>query len=435
MDMLCFCFFSFINDITSWYFHSTPAQTDWLASTHLIGRALGGIAMCLFSERTGLRNVAVTCSAMNAVASLMIGAGVFLNIFPIAIAGAFVNGVSSLTLLTIMQHITVIWFPPTERGIATSAPWAARRLSLVVSIIISTRTVGSSISENHADMYLHNNETAELRTKFKVTYSIVFGTFAFLSLLCCVFSRFYVTDTAPVFVGDEHSEENSDEIIPILRHKKFFDLRREIRELIHVVKNPALALLYIMLASISTEVTLGFILISSIVVKEFPEADDQTVGMVSCIGIIIGAIGSVIAGAVIDRFRKPRLTYISLAAISAVALSAFSLCLHIRNLPGVYAAYLLMSVPREGLLVCIVHHIAATVPDQRHSVRIKVFTIVVMSAALSIVASTTVIRVLVDNVNSTLAVLFPLPFLLWTVVLYILLWSRLQQYSSVTSKW
>lgn len=423
LDAFCYYFFSFINDKTSFYFKISPGLTDMLTSFHIIGRAAGVIIVCFLTEWMTLRGITVYGSVGNCFAVLIIAIGVFCQTFWLTSCGMFLNGVFSGVLVAIVQVITMTWFPLNERGKASAAPWILRRLSMMLSNIIATRSLGvhkvvitQNATQNIADEHFMQ--------QFQRTFTGVFGLIAFLTMICCMFAWLYVSERPPLYEesGDDLTQI-VDEITPTLNCERF---REKLDDLWLIIKNLSFVLYFFLLAFVQMDTPLGTTLISSIVTTQFPEIDDGYVGIVLCIGITVGSVGSAMAGQILDKFSKPQTTYVCFALHSILSLASFSICSHLHLLPGVFGSYLLLWSARDALSVCMYHRFAAMTVDQTHSIRVKTFCIAIFAGCLAMAATASIIRLLMNHFTVAVGVLYPMPFLLLSVFIYVYFWRHFE---------
>lgn len=421
-DIFCLYFFSFINDMTSVYFNVTPVMTDLLASLNFVGRTVGAIIVCLFSEWMKLRGITVYGSASNCISILLIAVGVFFGNFALSLFGMFLNGVLSGILMTIVQVITLAWFPFDERGKSGAAPWVVRRLTLMLSNIVATRSLGVyEVTQGH----ISNNASEHFVHQFQVTFTGVFGLIALMTLLCCVVAAFYVTDTPSVYEGDDILPEQTGENTPLL-HTSFNtkSLARQLKDLIVIFKDLSFIIYFCTYIFVSLDNPLGTMLISSLVIKEFPHIADRDVGIFFCIGILVGSFGSAVAGQILDKFAKPQITFICIALLSVTSLAGFSLSFHLHILSGVFAFYLLLWSARDALSVCMLHRLAEMTVHKSHSICVKTFSIAVTLSSLWVAISGFMIRLILKYSSPAISVLFPMPFFVLSIVSYIVFWRH-----------
>lgn len=427
LDMFTFSFFSYVNDVTSFYFGIEPAVTDLQATISFIGRLVPVALILLCGEWLSFRTVMILGTALNSIGAILITIGVLVKVYACVVVGSFLTGSATAILMAVSLLVSVNWFPPKERGKASSASWVSRRLSALISNQIATRAIGIS-----GPLATNLNSTTDIEyveNQFKVAYSTVFGCLAILTFLCCLISRIYVTEKPPPVVEELALEsENTDEKTPMLGGKPSpsYNFKREMKDVTYILSDGSYAILTWVFGFMLMERPLGDVLISSLVLKEFPLADDQFVSIMFTMGIILATIFSPLTGQILDKFSHPRATFIIITFITTIALTAFSICFQIHSLEGVFVSFLIMWSTRDGVLVCLTHRFSAIAQKETDTIRMKASAPPVASTAITAAISITVIRYLLDNYTSAIAVLFPLPFLILSLLSYIFLWKYLR---------
>lgn len=428
LDVFCFYFFSFINDMTSIYFNVSPAMTDLLASLNMVGRTVGAIAVCIFSDWMTLRGITVYGSALNSISVLCVAIGVYTRKFVLALLGMFLNGAFSGILITIVQVITMTWFPLHERGKSSAAPWVVRRLTLMLSNIIATRSLGADVIMQAGNVSEATTSSAVLKHfihQFQTTFTIVFGVIAFMTLLCCVIARIYVTDRPAVCEdGDIPPEELDESTLLLQTGSTSYTFVRQVQDLILIFKDISLIIYFCTFIFATLDNPLGTMLISSLVIDAFPKTTDQIVGIAYCIGIVVGSLGSAMTGQVLDKFAKPQITFICFALFSVVSLAGISLSFNLHILVGVFAFYLLLWFSRDALVVCILHRLAEMTIHRTHSIRVKTFSIAVTVSSLGIALTAYIIRIIENQSSPAVGVLYSMPFLVLSIVSYVVFWPH-----------
>lgn len=430
-DMFSFSFFAFINDLTSFYFDIPPAVTDVQATINLIGRMFSTIIVCFIGNLMSFRSITILGSALNALSAILVAIGVIYGLFSLVLFGMFVSGLGAAIVMALIQLVAVIWFPFRERGKANAAMWVARRTSYLFSSLISTRSMGIDYSYTELEEIEINdgNETAKIDLKFKAACSSTFGGLALMSIVCCLIAQFFLPEHPPLCESTQATNdpgENSDESTPMLGEKPKYSFKKELKEIGELFSNPSFILIFLIYSFMMTERPLGSTLTSSLILAQFPDTNDQFVGIMLVIGIVLASIFSPITGVLLDKLTKPRLIYICIMIVSITGVIAFSVCFQVSSLTGVFASFLILWSTRDGVLVCMTHRLSAILSNKPNSSRIKGYTLPSAGTAICGAIATTCIRILLENVNSSAAVLFPLPFLLFGLFSYIFLWQYLR---------
>lgn len=427
LDIITLAFFAFINDVTSVYFRTPPAVTDWLSTINLVARAAFGIIICFFSQRMSFRTIAMMASGLMTVANILIICGVSSRgNYGFVIVGQIFSGCAAAMVLSIIQLVAFNWFPLWERGKAVSFPWVTRRLSTVFSNLIATRSLGTfTLVSRSGNEIVEPSEESLLVFRFRFVFSIVYGLLALAALLCCVISRVYVNERPPVVKEEEDESCKPDESSSLVAQEPF-SLRKELEGLKYLFTDFSFNLIFTLYCFVLTVRPLFDILLSSLIIQAFPYLNDHIVGIMYCVGISLGSFGSPTAGQILDIFSRPRLTFLGFNGSVTIALCLFSISLYMQWFILSCISYVVLLFSRDATMVCLSHRITGTMTKESNAVRVKAFSLTGSVPFLSVAITAVIVRAILSSSNAAFAVLFPIPFLVLSSLAYVFLWKYLQ---------
>lgn len=171
---------------------------------------------------------------------------------------------------------------------------------------------------------------------------------------------------------------------------------------------------------------LADILLSSIVLNAFTYLDDGVVGIMYCVGISLGCLGSPTAGQILDVFSSPRLTFLGFNGGVTIALCVFSISLYMQWFALTCISYVVILFSRDATMVCLSHRITGTMTKESNAVRVKAFSLTGSVPFLNVAITAVIVRTILTNSRAAFAVLFPVPFLVISSLSFVFLWKYLQ---------
>lgn len=419
LDTFSASFFGFINDISSTYFNVSPALTDLLSTVNMIARSVFGFVVALGGKLLDFRSLALYTCATIVVGDLLIAAGVSSRRnFAIAVLGQVMNGFGATMALTVSQMAPSNWFPNEERGRAVSIPWILRRLSPVFSNLVATQTVKMEqpllkvkIAPNMSLPGIVEREH-ELLSRFRLSFQTAYFTLSLVAILSFALSYLYITNYPPL----KRNETAPEEI-----HKKW-NLLEEIKGIVLLFKNGQYDLLFVMYVLILSVRPMTEWMVSSIVLAGFPELSDSVVGIMFCVGYSIGSMGPPTGGWVLDKCKRPKLTFFIGILLAMISMGTFSFAICIQNLPLLFVSYVGITFFRDFCFVCISHSFVQTLSTEDNAMKVRGFSIAGSVPWFSLAIYTAIMRAVLTNFGPVLTVLIPIPFHVIACTLYLVLY-------------
>lgn len=420
LDTFSASFFGFINDISSTYFNVSPAVTDLLSTVNMIARSLFGFVVALGGRRLDFRTLALCTCATIVVGDLLIAAGVSSRQnFAIAVMGQILNGFGATMALTVSQMAPSNWFPDGERGRAVSIPWILRRLSPVVSNLVATQAVklNQPLLKVKATTNISLPGMAEgeqdLLHRFRISFQSAYLSLSVVAIICFIFSFFYIANYPTLKRGETSTPEETN---------RSWSLFEELKEIVTLFKNGKYDLLFVMYLLILSVRPMTEWMLSSIVLAGFPELSDSVVGIMFCVGYSIGSMGPPTGGWVLDKCKRPKLTFFIgiLSVISAIGTFSFAIC--IQNQVLLFISYIGITFFRDFCFVCISHSFVHIMSTEDNAMKVRGFSIAGSVPWFSLAIYTAIMRNVLTNFGPVLTVLIPIPFHVMACTLYLLLY-------------
>nr|XP_039274043.1 feline leukemia virus subgroup C receptor-related protein 1-like [Styela clava] len=416
LDSFSASFFGFINDVTSEYFETTPAATDFLSTVNMLSRSVFGFVLAMGGEQFNFRSLALAATGTIVAGDLLITAGVSSRRNMVIVGmGQIMNGFGATITLTLSQMAPSNWFPENERGRAVALPWILRRLSPVLSNIVATRTIRQGYysidNVNTTTRYFDNNDLmTNFRTSFQISYLVLTG----IALAGFVLAQLYVTDYPPRADGQKMPPRaNNYTWRPLTELKGIFSL---------FVNGQYVLLLFMFVLQLSLRPMVEWML-SSIIIVAFPELDDGTAGIVFIVSYVIGAFGSPTGGFILDQFRRPKVTLVFGQCAAIVSCCMFSLGVYLQSFPLVFVSDVLSAFFRDLCFVCISHSLIETMYNEPADTKVRAFSISGSVPWFSLALYTGIVRYVLQHGGAALSVLIPIPFHVIAGILYILFYK------------
>lgn len=395
--------FATVNDVTSAYFHIQPAKTDLLSTIIFVSKALACVVIAIFSEKLTPRFLIMAAVSAVAVGNVLVAIAISeRSSYPVAVLGQGLNGLAAAALNTVPALVSMTWFPRTENGLAFSIPWAASRMSLALSGIISTHTFNLSRTFHHKSSVLHSHAPAfsnATLTSFKFNFQITFFTLSGIAIVLHVLSNIFVV-----------AKSSTD----VFNAKKGWSLLAQFEAIFALFKQRnflALTFSNLLLLSIKPMVT---VLLSSLILKSFPKLTDKTSGEIFCVASLVGAMGGPAAGFIIDRFNKSKIAALVGSIVLLLSCSMVVLAFHVGKVLMLYFAFTLVVFFREFTFVSITKVLMVNVSSNN---KLRLASVFMTVPLMAVMGYSYAMRMLLRHGFVLLAVAFPLPFVGLVIIL------------------
>lgn len=416
LDTFSASFFGFINDVSSQYFNVDPQQTDFLSTVNTIARSAFGFVLALGGGMLHLRFLAAATCVTILVGDSLILTGVSSRLnFSIVIIGQALNGFGAALAITLSQLTASTWFPQSERGRAVSVPWIFRRLSPVISNLIATQVVKIADAQSASDLNATASDSDREQIqidRFRISFQYAYVCLSGIALLSFVTSNVFITNGPSSIAG----------IQPVQRGQSW-NVLAQLRGICDLFKDWQYCLLFMMYVLILSVRPMTEWLVSSIALAGFPDMTDSTVGVMFCVGYSVGSLGSPTGGWVLDKFKRPKLTFAFGTVSVMVALGMLSLAINQHSRSMLFVSFMAATFSRDFCFVCINHSLVETLNSKSNAVQVRGFSIAGSAPWFTLAVYTAIIRSVLTRYGPILTALFPLPFHVIALVLYLSIYS------------
>uniref|UniRef100_A0A2C9JXH0 Choline/ethanolamine transporter FLVCR1 n=1 Tax=Biomphalaria glabrata TaxID=6526 RepID=A0A2C9JXH0_BIOGL len=322
-----FCFFSFSNAyqwihlniisnvLSSYYNESLPTDTyqrntaiDWLSMIYMLVYIPLIIPATWFLDKKGLRKCCIVGSLLNLIGAALKCASVAPERFPLLMAAQTICAISQLFILGIPARLAAVWFGPNEVSTATSLGVFGNQIGIALGFLLPPILV--PYSDYTEDMTLG--------------FYIMFGSGAFviavIFILICIF--FQDKPPQPPSRAQQLSVEAAIN-------------ENYLGSLLRLLKNPGFLILTVAYGCNTGSFYAISTLLNTIVLNYFP-GEEENAGRIGLTIIVLGIIGSVMAGILLDKTKAFKATTVGIYVLSLASTIAFTFTLGFKEIAVVF---------------------------------------------------------------------------------------------------
>lgn len=333
-----------VTDATCAFYDIDTYMLLWSSNAFTFMQVIIAIPASFLPSKLGLRPTMVLAAAINAIGACIMIAGTHRNGFLFFICGQTIVAIAASILPQLAPEVSAVWFPKSEHAISTS-----------IGIILGN--AGAAVGFLQPALLIKN-----IDVKSNVDYvGEKLRQLIYSQAALCVLLMFAIL----VFFKGRPKQPPS--MSQAIRHgpggMSFAEFKSNYKKLL---KNVNYHLCGNSFALNSVLLVIVPVILNQIMSSTFPN-HDATVGWMGFAGIVVGIVGSVLFGFVLDRTQAYKKLALSLSGVSLIFWIGFSESLaEWNNLPLTFTLFvvcLFAFIPFGPILVDMMSEMTYPVPE------------------------------------------------------------------------
>ncbi|XP_039261146.2 choline/ethanolamine transporter FLVCR2-like [Styela clava] len=386
--------YGIINNVVSYYFKIGAYEVDILGIISDIFSTIAPFIVVVTGRITGVRSLFLygLFAAVIGIGADIIG---FMsrNFYWMVLMGQALIGISGSIFYLLVFELAASWFPANERATAIGIAWTADNL-------------GGTLSALYFPYVLQNTSDATVAflklATIQNTYFTSFGLIFVLLLFSLVVGWLYIADHPPSPPSAsqqtllESERVNSMQTIDIIRNLTV------VRDL---CLNSDFAIITVIRGFQFSVFGLTIILVSSMLLRTFPDLSDQFGGNVRTMGTILASILSILVGRYLDKYGHYK--GMCIAVLTGIFVSSVSVYFgHLfKEIYTVAIFYIVVTGIRGTTAVCLGEYLLEVTYPTNNVVVMALYNI---PSQLVTVIMVSLERFLMERYNETSAVFVPI---------------------------